>query len=102
MHLDFVICTCLKIFTFDLLVDQVTFKAHGTGRGSWAEVGAEDEMQAGMDLGGRTRALMGQCQGALCWLHDNCQGIVQNAYSQDFPRGEPGKSLKSSLGRDMA
>ena len=96
------IFTCLKILTFDLFIDQVTFKAYGTGRGSWAEVGAEDEMQAGMDLRGWTGALMGRCQGALRWLHDNCQGIMQNAYSQNFPRGEPGKSFKSSLGRDMA
>lgn len=71
------IFTCLKIFSFDLFIDQVTFKAHGTGGGGWE--GAEDEMQAGMDLGGRTGALMGRCQGTLCWLHDNCQGIVQNA-----------------------
>lgn len=78
------ISTCLKIFPFDLFIDQVTFKAHGTGRGSWTEVGAEDEMQAGRELGGRTGALMGRCQGALRWLHDNCRGIVQNAYSQNF------------------
>lgn len=63
---------CLKIFTFDLIIDQMTFKAHGTGRGSWAEVGPEDDMQAGMDIEGTTGPLMGLCQGTLHWLHDNC------------------------------
>lgn len=69
----------------------MTFKIRGAGRSSWAEVEAKDEMQVGIDLGGRTEALMGQCRGALHWLQDNCWGIVQNAYSQNSPRGESGK-----------
>lgn len=80
----------------------MTFKAHGTGRGSWAEVGAGDEKPTGADLGGTTGALMGRCQGGLRRPHDNCRGTVQNAQPQNFPRGEPGKSFESSLGRDMA
>lgn len=48
VRLDFMIFTCLKIFSFDLFINEVTFKAHGTSKDSWDEVDErmdeEDEM----------------------------------------------------------